>query len=101
MLSTTQALKEWDSVLKLLAEVKAHAAAHPNQQSMPINLEGQLAGSVAALSKELASPHVMWKQLLKKKVSTCTAFNGSFHRMVVFTVCWVGFASHPLVTGAT
>lgn len=57
-------------MLKLLAEVKAYAAAHPNQQSMPANLESQIDGSGKALTKELASPHVMWKQLLKKKVST-------------------------------
>ena len=71
MLSATQALKEWDTVLKLLAEVKAYAAAHPNEQSMPANLEAQLDASIKVLTKELASPHATWKQLLRKKVSRC------------------------------
>jgi hypothetical protein len=69
MLSTAQALAEWERVLKQLAEVKAHAAAHPDSP-MPTSLETMLNGSVVVLSRELASPVATWKQLLKKKVST-------------------------------
>jgi hypothetical protein len=68
VLSTAQALKEWDTVLKLLAEVKAHAAAHPTVTPLPANLAGRLSSSNQALSRELAAPAVSWKQLLKKKV---------------------------------
>jgi hypothetical protein len=69
MLSTSHALKEWDSVPKVLAEVKAYAAAHPEQPTLPADLESQLEKSADALLKQLASPHATWKQLLKKKVS--------------------------------
>jgi hypothetical protein len=71
MLSTAQALKEWDSVLKLLAKIKADAAAHPNQHSLPNNLRRQLDEASNALAMRLASPNVTWKQLLKKKVRQC------------------------------
>lgn len=73
MLSTAQALKEWDSVLKLLAKIKADAA-HPNQHSLPnnwLNLRRQLDEAINALAMRLASPNVTWKQLLKKKVRPC------------------------------
>jgi hypothetical protein len=70
MLSTAQALKEWDTVLKLLAEVKAHAAAHPTVRPLPANLQDRLGNSSGALLKDLASPVATWKQLVRKKVST-------------------------------
>jgi hypothetical protein len=67
MLSTNQALKQWDSVLKLLAGIKAHVAAHPGQ-NLPENLLRHMHGSFEALSQDLALPAATWKQLLKKKV---------------------------------
>jgi hypothetical protein len=70
MLSTAQALTEWERVLKQLAEVKAHAAAHPDNPMPCQPLETRLNGSVVVLSRELASPVATLKQLLKKKVST-------------------------------
>ena len=68
MLSTAQALKEWDSVLKLLSDMKAHAATHPGQD-LPNRLKQQVGDRFKASEKELASPITTWKQLLKKKVS--------------------------------
>jgi hypothetical protein len=66
MLSTTQALKEWDSVLKLLADIKTHAAAHPEQPTIPIVLECRVTLTVDALSRELASPVATWNQPLER-----------------------------------
>jgi hypothetical protein len=65
MLSTSQVFQEWSNVLKLLAEVKAHAAAHPDQQSSSI--KERLAISMAALLHRIASPVTTWTQLLKKE----------------------------------
>jgi hypothetical protein len=67
MLSTTQALKEWEGVIKLLAEIKA---ARPYQNSMPANLAQRFTQSLHVPSKGLASPAPTWRQLLQKKVST-------------------------------
>lgn len=72
MLSTAQALKEWNSIPKLLAVVKTYAAAHPDQPTLPGELESQLGKSADALLKPLSSPHATWKQLLKNKVSKMT-----------------------------
>jgi hypothetical protein len=77
MLSTAQALKEWDSKVKLLAEVKAYAAAHPNQNSMPSNLRSQLVRTSLALARDLASAVATWKQMLKNKVSTSLVPHGT------------------------
>lgn len=72
MLSTAQVLKEWERVLKLLAQVNAHAAAHPDSHDLPAPLETMLHESAEALSKQLASPVATWKHLLKAKVgNTC------------------------------
>lgn len=68
MLSTAQALTEWDTVLKSLADLKAHAAAHPDQPP-PLNVIDRLNHAGFSLEKDLASPLATWKQLLKKKVS--------------------------------
>jgi hypothetical protein len=71
MLSTNQALMEWERVLKLLAQVKAHAAA-PDSHELPTPLETLLHESAEAFSKHLASPVATWKHLLKAKVgNTC------------------------------
>lgn len=73
MLSTSQVFQEWSNVLKLLSEIKAHAAAHPDQPSSSI--KERLAISMAALLQQLASPAITWKQLLKKKVRTACDLN--------------------------
>ena len=59
MLSTRHALKEWDSVRELLADIQARAAVHPSQ-SLPTNLNARsqrVRHSMAAFSRALASPH--------------------------------------------
>ena len=73
MLSTAQALQEWDNVLKLLNEARLHAAAHPDQQTLPEGLVTCMASSMTVLnerSRGLASPVATWKQMLKLKVTT-------------------------------
>jgi hypothetical protein len=70
MLSKAQAVKEWETSLKVLAEIQAHAAAHPNQPTTPSHLTNKLSMSGVSLSRELASPVATWKQLLKKQVGT-------------------------------
>lgn len=70
MLSTTQALKEWDKVLKLLADLKANAAAHPNQGSTPQALAQRLKHCREALNTEWASPVATWRELVQKQVRT-------------------------------
>ena len=67
MLSTAQALKEWDRVVKLLSEVKGASVQDCGQPAMCDQWVGE---SVQTLSRELASPIATWKQLLKKQVST-------------------------------
>jgi hypothetical protein len=71
MLSTRHALKEWDSVRELLADIQACAAVHPSQ-SLPTNLNARsqrVRHSMAAFSRALASPSATWQQLLEKEVS--------------------------------
>lgn len=70
MLSTAQAVKEWETSLKVLAEIQAHIAAHPNQTTTPSHLISKLNLIGVALSCELACPIATWKQLLKQQVST-------------------------------
>jgi hypothetical protein len=73
MLSTAQALQEWDNVLKLLNEARSHAAAHPDQQTLPEGLVARMTSSTTVLnerSRGLASPVATWKQMLKLKIST-------------------------------
>jgi hypothetical protein len=82
MISTKQALKEWDRILKLLAEVKAHAAAHPDNRVLPASLASLLNQSVEVLAQELASPVATWKQLLKAKVG-----NMGFQFPSLFLTC--------------
>jgi hypothetical protein len=70
MLSTRHALKEWDSVRELLADIQAYAAVHPGQ-SLPANLNHcsqRVRLSMAAFSRALASPLATWQQLLEKEV---------------------------------
>lgn len=73
MLSTAQALKGWEQALKLLSQIKAHAAA--GLPGVPQNCD-QI--DVDSLSGDMASPAVTWKQLLKKQVNIqgpCRALN--------------------------
>lgn len=56
MLSTAQAVKEWETSLKVLAEIQAHVAAHPNQTTTPSHLISKLNLIGVALSCELACP---------------------------------------------
>jgi hypothetical protein len=76
MLSTAQALQalqalhsEWEGVLKLLTEVKAHVVAHPDEPILPAPLVGRSSESAAAVQTQLASHVATWKQLLSSKVS--------------------------------
>ncbi len=69
MLSTDRVLKEWEDAVKLLADVKAHTAAHPEQLIVPNSLKTRINSSVKTLSGGMASPAVTWKKLLKKRVS--------------------------------
>jgi hypothetical protein len=68
MLSTAQALQEWDNVRKLLIEIRSHAAAHPNDKALPTTLRDQMDSTLVPLSSKLASPVATWKRLLKHKV---------------------------------
>jgi hypothetical protein len=68
MLSTTQHQKEWASVVKLLAKLKAHAAAHPSQP-MPRDLKQERQSSFETLARDRTPPVATWKHLLKKQVS--------------------------------
>jgi hypothetical protein len=73
MLSTAQALKEWERVLKLLTEIKVHVVAHPDTRTLPASLDRRRTESRLAVSKQLASPVATWKHLLKTKVgNTCS-----------------------------
>jgi hypothetical protein len=65
MLSTTQALQEWDKVLKLLVAIKA---APPDQLNNPASLANRINNSNSALAQGLASPVTTWAQLLQKQV---------------------------------
>ncbi len=67
MISTSQALKEWDSILKLLADIKSHAA-HPNNLTLPTSLDDVVANSNAALQRHIETPIPTWQQLVKKQV---------------------------------
>ncbi len=69
MLSTAQALKEWDSIHKVLDEIKAHVAADPSCASVPQSMFEWLNSSPLLSQDVLASPLATWKQLLKKQVS--------------------------------
>jgi hypothetical protein len=69
-LSTSQALKEWNSALQVLLDIKAHVVAHPNKL-MPQHLAARLMhSSTAASSMSLASPADTWRQLLQQQVIT-------------------------------
>jgi hypothetical protein len=69
-LCTTQALKEWDSVLKLLLDLKAHAATHPNELIMPQHLAARFQRcAIATVNMVLASPADTWRQLLQQQVN--------------------------------
>jgi hypothetical protein len=95
MLSTAQAVKEWDTVLKLLNEARSHAAAHPDQQTLPEGLEARMARSVYVLnerSRGLASPHATWKQMLKQKVGTAASWQVGCDRLP----CYYGVRSAEL-----
>lgn len=70
MLSTAQALKEWENVLKLLADIKANAAANPHQKKTPSSLTVPLQNCFDALDRILASPVATWRELMRKEVST-------------------------------
>lgn len=66
-----QALQAWDTALRLLGEVKAHAAAHPDQLDIPEGLSNNLDSTTGLLSTaKQSSPVAAWRQMLKKKVST-------------------------------
>jgi hypothetical protein len=67
MLSTAQALQEWDTVLKLLHEIKQHAAAHAGPWCVSRSLEARMQDSVDALGREVASPVAVWEQLLAQR----------------------------------
>jgi hypothetical protein len=56
MLSPGQAVKEWERVLQLLAEIKAHIVEHPDNHALPPNLEARFNGSFNLLKTGLASP---------------------------------------------
>lgn len=68
MLSTAQALHQWQGVIGLLAQIKAHALAH-QARPVPHNLLQQLDGSLGSCMNRLASPESTWTQLLQSKVS--------------------------------
>ena len=53
---SAQAVKEWETSLKVLAEIQAHVAAHPNQTTTPSHLVSKLNLIEVALSCELACP---------------------------------------------
>jgi hypothetical protein len=70
-ITTPQALQAWDTALRLLGEVKAHAAAHPDQLDIPEGLSNNLDSTTGLLSTaKQSSPVAAWRQMLKKKVST-------------------------------
>lgn len=68
MLSTTQALQEWDNVRKVLNEFRSHAAARPHDKALPKDLTDRMDSSFVLLAKGLVSPVATWKQLLKQKL---------------------------------
>jgi hypothetical protein len=75
MLSTRKALREWDDVRKILADVHVYAAAHPGQ-SLPTHLSARserVRHTMHAFAQGLASPLVTWQQLLSKNVSIGSA----------------------------
>jgi hypothetical protein len=70
-ITTPQALQAWDTALRLLGEVKAHAAAHPDQLDIPEDLSNNLDSTTGLLSTaQPSSPVAAWRQMLNKKVST-------------------------------
>jgi hypothetical protein len=68
MLSTSPALREWDHILSVLADIKADAATHIDQP-MPADLLQQLLDSVRVLPQDLTLPVATWKHMLNKEVS--------------------------------
>jgi hypothetical protein len=70
MLSTAQALHEWDGFLKMLSKVKAQVAANPRVFTMPPSLDRSFSSSGATLMRGLTSPVATWQQLIDKQVST-------------------------------
>ena len=71
MLSTAQALQEWDKVLKLLVAIKA---ADPDQLNNPASLADRMDNSNIALAQGLASPVTTWEQLLQNQVRKHACF---------------------------
>lgn len=69
MLSTAQAQKEWERAHTLLGEIRAHAAAHPDDPTLPTFLATRVEKNMHSLSRGFASPVATCKQLLKTKVS--------------------------------
>jgi hypothetical protein len=68
MLSTAQALQEWENVRKVLIDVRSHASAHPEDRIVPSNLLHRIDGSFVAVSRGPVSPQATWKLLLKQKL---------------------------------
>jgi hypothetical protein len=68
MLSTAQDQKEWERAHTLLVEIRAHAAAHPDDPALPTSLAKRVDDSMHSLSRGFASPVATCKQLLKTKV---------------------------------
>jgi hypothetical protein len=79
MLSTAQAHKHWEAVLKCLAEIKARAATHLEQLDVPFQVKAQLKVSAAFLARELTTPVASWKQLLKQQVRDINAPSCCMH----------------------
>jgi hypothetical protein len=72
MSPTTQALLEWESSLKLLQDIKAHAATQPSERAMPQHLASDARRgrrSASATARLLTSPADVWRQLLQQQVN--------------------------------
>lgn len=73
MLSSTEALTGWSSVLYCLYDIAARAPSWPDQLFMPEDDQHRLHDSLAAVDRQLASPVATWQQLLEQQVSTNTS----------------------------
>lgn len=67
MLSTPKALRHFEGVVDLLAQIKAHADARP-AQPVPQDLQLQLYNALQAIKSGFAAPGAVWTELLRQKV---------------------------------
>lgn len=89
MLSTAQAQRLREGVIGLLAQIKAHAAAHP-ARPVPQNLLDQLSDSLDAVLDGFASPESTWKKLLQHKVNAATGLHAPTDRQAEWVAAACG-----------